>query len=102
MRRLIVRPLKLWSALIVIAVREQPPLQTLSRINESAQSIHLLLLSIEFHQSIQECPSFVDRRHADALVQAVNMSAVGIDEKSLDAVRRNSCWIHELRIGSSG
>jgi hypothetical protein len=49
-----------------------------------------LLIRVELDQLVQKRSGLIDRLHADALVQAVDMSAIGVSEDAGHSIRRNT------------
>src|SRR6266568_7515782 len=59
----------------------------------------LPLPRVQLHQPVKELVAFVERAHADALVQSVHAPAVGIAEHAVHPVGRNAGVDGEAAVG---
>src|SRR5580692_3914304 len=58
-----------------------------------------LLVRVELYQAVEKRPPVIKGLHADALVQAVNVACVRVQEESADPISGDSYRVQKLGIG---
>src|SRR6267378_2810465 len=54
---------------------------------------------VQLHQPVKELVAFVERAHADALVQPVHAAAVGVAEHAVHPLGRDACVDRKTAVG---